>query len=88
MPTSLSKRKKLYFDTVMKRFLDNVTGLMSEKEIGALVVREGENITGIMSERDYARKIILQGRVCHYKLMQIPGVKDQFIREVDDHLIA
>ena len=36
--------------------------LMSEKEIGALVVREGENITGIMSERDYARKVILEGK--------------------------
>ena len=36
--------------------------LMAEKEIGALVVLEGENLVGIMSERDYARKVILKGK--------------------------
>ncbi len=36
--------------------------LMAEKEIGAVVVLEGEKMVGIMSERDYARKVILQGR--------------------------
>jgi CBS domain-containing protein len=37
--------------------------LMSEKEIGAVLVCEGDNIKGILSERDYARKIILQGKL-------------------------
>ena len=36
--------------------------MMSEKEIGALVVMEGEKVVGIISERDYARKIILLGK--------------------------
>ncbi|MDB5359210.1 MAG: putative signal-transduction protein with domain [Rhodospirillales bacterium] len=36
--------------------------LMAEKNIGALLVAEGETIRGIVSERDYARKIILAGR--------------------------
>jgi CBS domain-containing protein len=36
--------------------------LMAEKNIGALLVIEGETIRGIVSERDYARKIILAGR--------------------------
>lgn len=37
-------------------------GLMAEKDIGALVVVDGENIVGIVSERDYARKVVLMGK--------------------------
>ena len=36
--------------------------LMSEKNIGALLVMEGEEVAGIVTERDYARKIILMSR--------------------------
>ncbi len=36
--------------------------LMAEKNIGAVVVLEGDNLAGILSERDYARKVILLGR--------------------------
>jgi CBS domain-containing protein len=36
--------------------------LMSEKNIGALLVTEGEEVVGIITERDYARKIILMSR--------------------------
>jgi len=36
--------------------------LMEEKEIGALLVMDGETPVGIMSERDYARKVALEGK--------------------------
>jgi len=36
--------------------------LMAEKNIGAVLVIEGEVLVGILSERDYARKIILKGK--------------------------
>jgi CBS domain-containing protein len=34
---------------------------MADKEVGALVVMQGEQVVGLISERDYARKIILHG---------------------------
>ena len=36
--------------------------LMSEKDIGAVLVMEGDRLIGILSERDYARKVVLKGR--------------------------
>ena len=36
--------------------------LMAEKDVGALVVTEGDRLAGIISERDYARKVILLGK--------------------------
>jgi CBS domain-containing protein len=36
--------------------------LMAEKNIGAVVVLDGQKLVGIFSERDYARKVILFGK--------------------------
>ena len=36
--------------------------VMAAKNIGALVVREGERVAGIFSERDYARQVVLKGK--------------------------
>lgn len=36
--------------------------LMAEKNIGAILVMEGEKLVGIISERDYTRKVILKGK--------------------------
>ena len=36
--------------------------MMSERNIGALLVMEGNLLVGIIAERDYARKIVLRGK--------------------------
>ncbi|HSV85874.1 MAG TPA: CBS domain-containing protein [Levilinea sp.] len=36
--------------------------LMADKDIGAVLVMDGERLVGILSERDYARKVILRGK--------------------------
>ena len=46
--------------------------IMSDKDIGALLVMDGANFEGIVTERDYARKVILQGRLS----------KDTLVREI------
>jgi CBS domain-containing protein len=36
--------------------------IMADKDIGALIVREGANTVGLISERDYVRNVVLEGR--------------------------
>src|SRR2546423_4778410 len=36
--------------------------MMSDKNVGALLVIEGDKLIGIISERDYTRKVALKGK--------------------------
>jgi CBS domain-containing protein len=36
--------------------------MMDKKNVGALLVMEGERLVGIISERDYTRKVFLRGK--------------------------
>lgn len=43
---------------------------LAEKDIGALVVTEGDALVGVFSERDYARKVALHGRASKETLVR------------------
>ena len=55
--------------------------IMSEKNIGSLVVMNGDNFQGIITERDYSRKVILKGKhsndtkVAEIMSTDLPSVK-------------
>jgi CBS domain-containing protein len=40
----------------------DVLQLMADRNIGAVLVRDGDRLLGIVSERDYARQVILKGK--------------------------
>ena len=44
--------------------------LMAEKDIGALLVVEGDQFIGILTERDYARKVALKGKTSQTALVK------------------
>jgi CBS domain-containing protein len=46
--------------------------MMADKNVGALMVIEGDTVAGLISERDYARKIVLKGKLS----------KDVAVREI------
>ncbi|KAF0112189.1 MAG: signal transduction protein [Chloroflexi bacterium] len=55
-----TKGKAVYSVTPATTILDALK-LMAEKDIGAVMVMEGDKVMGIFSERDYARRGTLQG---------------------------
>lgn len=58
----LSNKNPEIFKTTPKATVFDAIKLMSEKNVGALLVMDGEKLLGIISERDYRDKVILKGR--------------------------
>ena len=56
------KPKGTIWSVTPEHMVIDALALMSEKNIGAVVVMDNEKLVGIFSERDYARKGIIQGR--------------------------
>lgn len=59
---SKGARKHTVFSVSPTTIVYNAIEIMAEKNIGALLICEGDKLVGIFSERDYARKLILKGR--------------------------
>ena len=57
----MSKGNEVYVISPDAMVLDALR-MMAEKDVGALVIVDGDEMVGIFSERDYARKIALQGK--------------------------
>jgi len=57
--------------------------VMAEKNIGAVLVMEGENLLGIFSERDYARKLILKGFFSKESVVRNVMTKDLYVVSPD-----
>jgi len=60
--------------------------LMADKNIGALLVTEGERLVGIVTERDYTRKVALKGKVSKQTAVR-EILSGQFIQVQPDHTV-
>jgi CBS domain-containing protein len=58
----LNGKSKEIFTISPNETVFNALKVMAEKDIGSLLVSDGEKLVGILSERDYARKVILFGK--------------------------
>ena len=58
----LNEKGSVVWSTTPNSLVFDALEQMDEKNVGALLVLEGEKLVGIMSERDYARKVILKGK--------------------------
>lgn len=57
----LKKGNKIYSISPNQKIFEALQ-LMAQREVGALLVLDGESLVGIISERDYARKVALEGK--------------------------
>ncbi len=61
--------------------------IMAEKNIGALLVMDGDKLVGIFSERDYARKGIIKERKAKSTIMLDVMTANVFTVSSDDDIV-
>lgn len=74
----LAKKGKEVFSVLPATTVYEALGVMSEKNIGAILVIENTVLKGILSERDYARKIVLKDKTS----------KETFVHEIMDENVV
>jgi CBS domain-containing protein len=67
-----SKSRQTIFTITPTASVFDAVKLMAVKDIGAVLVMDGEHVAGIFTERDYARKIAIMSR----------SSRDTMVREV------
>jgi len=58
----LGQKSRDIFSVSPKTTVHDAVAMMDEKNVGALLVMEGEKLVGMISERDYTRKVMLRGK--------------------------
>src|SRR5436305_15296260 len=58
----LSQKSKDIFSIRSDALVSEAIEMMDDKNVGALLVMDGDRLNGIISERDYTRKIFLRGK--------------------------
>ena len=58
----LSQKSKDIFSIRSDATVFEAIEMMDEKNVGAVLVMDGERLSGIISERDYTRKVFLRGK--------------------------
>jgi CBS domain-containing protein len=58
----LSQKSDGIFSVSPETTVHDAVAMMDEKNVGALLVLEGDKLVGMLSERDYTRKVMLRGK--------------------------
>ncbi len=62
LQTLLGKKGQEVYSIQASQSVYEAIAEMDAKNVGALIVKDGDKVAGIISERDYLRKVILKGR--------------------------
>ena len=72
----LEKKGKLIYSVKPDQTVYQALEMLSSKEVGAVLVMDGDQLLGIFSERDYARKLVLKGVLSKEALVSEMMTKD------------